>query len=181
MRELPTDPGRVELTDARRGHRSPISAMTTLFDLALVAVDRDQPLPLKVQRSLREITRVMTGADATVAVLAIGADAAGTTELAERLGTRCRVFTDAEGRDADALGLTATPGLVWVSTAPELVAGESGFDRGRWTAVLGAMADRWAWTRPVLPLDAPAVAHPLVVGARAEPATPEVIEHAPAA
>lgn len=166
MRGIPAAPAAIELTDARTGHRAPLRAMTTLFDLALIAVDRDQQLPSAVQQALADIARVMTGADTTVAVLAVGADRDGAVEVADRIGTACRVFTDPDGRDAEALGLAATPGLVWVSTAPELLAVESGFDRARWSEVLRAMAQRWAWSRPVLPTNAPAVAEPLLVGAR---------------
>lgn len=173
MREISARPGTIELTDARTGHRTPIRAMTTLFDLVLIAVDRDQPLPSGVHQSLAEIARVMTGADATVAVLAVGADRSRAVEAADRIGTPCRVFADPEGRDAEALGLSATPGLVWISTAPEMLAVESGFDRDRWTEVLRAMAKRWAWSRPLLPTDAPHVAEPLLVGARPDPSIDE--------
>lgn len=62
---------------------------------------------------------------------------------------------------------------MWVSTAPELLAVESGFDRARWTEVLRAMAKRWAGSRPVLPTDVPQFAAPLYVGARLDPSIEE--------
>lgn len=182
MRALPTDVRLVELTDARTAERRPIEAMTTLFDLVLLTMDRDQPLPEQLRRGVDEIVRTMTGSDSTVALLVIGADAPEALAFAERIVDQpCRVFTDPRGGDAAALGLTATPGLIWVSTAGDLLAVESGFDRSRWIPALRAMADRWAWTRPILSDELPPIAHPLIVGARTVVDSEEVSERGAAA
>lgn len=177
MQLLPTDIGRIALTDARTGTETTIDAATTLFDLVLLVVDRDQPLPDAVHRSLAEIHRVMTGADATIAMLVVGADPHDAIAIADQVVGPCRVFTDPDGRTAQALGISAVPGLVWVSTEPALLAVESGFDRERWTDVAKQMARRWAWSRPVLPLRVPTVSEPLRTGVRSDPDHQEVIDH----
>lgn len=177
MQLLPTDIGRIELTDARTGTGTTIDAATTLFDLVLLVVDRDQPLPDAVHRSLAEIHRVLTGADATIAMLVVGADPGDAIDIASQVSGPCRVFTDPEGRTAQALGISAVPGLVWVSTEPALLTVESGFDRQRWTDVLKQMARRWAWTRPVLALNMPSVSEPLHTGVRSGPELQEVTDH----
>lgn len=177
MQLLPTDIGRVALTEGRTGTETPIDAATTLFDLVLLVVDRDQPLPDAVHRSLAEIHRVMTGADAIIAMLVVGADPGDAIAIADRVVGPCRVFTDPDGRTAQALGISMTPGLVWVSTQPALLAVESGCDRERWTEVLKQMARRWAWTRPVLALDVPTVSEPLRTGLRSDPDHEEVTDH----
>jgi|GEM_PF-4379827 hypothetical protein len=181
MQVLPTDIAGIELTDARTGIPNTIAAMTTLFDLVLIVIDRDQPLPAAVRRSLTELNRVMTGADTTVAVLVVGADPHDALDVAAEAAGRCRVFTDPDGRSAQSLGISATPGLVWISTEPALLAVESGFDRGRWTDVLKRMAQRWAWTRPLLPTVVPGVSEPLRTGLRSDPELQEVTDHDPAA
>ena len=177
MQLLPTDIGRVELTDARTGSATTIDAATTLFDLVLLVVDRDQPLPDAVHRSLAEIHRVMTGADATIATLVVGADPGDAIDIADQVVGPCRVFTDPDGRTAEVLSISAVPGLAWISTEPALLAVESGFDRERWTDVLKRMARRWAWTRPVLALDTPRVSEPLHTGVRCDSELQEVTDH----
>lgn len=177
MQLLPTDIGRIALTDARTGTETTIDVATTLFDLVLLVVDRDQPLPDTLHRSLAHINRVMTGADATIAMLVVGAGHGDAIAIADQVVGPCRVFTDPDGQTAQALGVSAVPGLVWISTEPALLAVESGFDRERWTEVLKQMARRWAWTRPVLPLDVESVSEPLRTGIRSDPELQEVTKY----
>ncbi len=58
---------------------------------------------------------------------------------------------DPEGHAATALGVTAAPALVWITTAPEIGGVVEGWDRPAWRQLLDRLGRKLAWTHPLLP------------------------------
>lgn len=84
-------------------------------------------------------------------MLAVGVDAGDAAAVLGRLTQRVAVFADPDGTAAAALGVTAGPALVWVSTEPAVRAAVAGWDGATWRPVVAALARKLAWTRPLMP------------------------------
>lgn len=61
------------------------------------------------------------------------------------------LLADPDGSVAQALGIGGAPALLWVSTEPAVEALVEGWDPSAWRAVLGDLARKMAWTKPLVP------------------------------
>lgn len=129
-----------------------VGGLTTLFDLCLVAVDGLRPPQARtLQPVIDRIDATLSGADCTVGVLAVGIDATDAAVMLGPLAQRVALFADPDGAAAAALGVTASPALVWVTTEPAVRAAVAGWDGATWRPVLADLARKLAWTRPLMP------------------------------
>lgn len=137
---------------SHRGRERSVDDLTTLFDLCLVVFDACQPscyralLPV-----LDRIDEVLSGADCTVGVLLVAGDDDDAERILGPLARRVAVFVDPEGQAATALGVTAAPALVWVTSAPEIAGVVEGWDPPAWRQLLDRLGRKLAWTHPLLP------------------------------
>ncbi len=136
----------------RRGRERSVDDLTTLFDLCLVVFDARQPscyralLPV-----LDRIDEVLSGADCTVGVLLVAGDDDDAERILGPSASRVAVFVDPEGQAATALGVTAAPALVWITTAPEIAGVVVEWDPPAWRQLLDRLGRKLAWTHPLLP------------------------------
>lgn len=152
-----TDIASIPLTTPA-GQLHTVGGLTTLFDLCLVVLDGLRPGEARtLEPVIDRIDRTLSGADCTVGVLAVGIDGTDAASMLGPLAERVAVFADPEGTSAGALGVTAGPALVWVSTEPAVRAAVSGSDGATWRPVLAELARRLAWTRPLMPAARPAL------------------------
>ena len=134
------------------GRLSTVGQLTTLFDLCLVVVDGLHPAQARtLEPVIDRIDGTLSGADCTVGVLAVGIDATDAATMLGPLAERVAVFADPDGAAAAALGVTAGPALVWVTTEPAVRAAVAGWDGATWRPVLAELARKLAWTRPLMP------------------------------
>ncbi len=146
------DVGSVKLR-TRQGRERTIDDLTTLFDLCLVVLDARRPSAYEPLLPVVErIDAVLSGADCTVGVLLVGAEAGDAEALLGRLAHQVAVFADPDAEAAEALGLSGTPALLWITTAPEVGGVVEGWDPRAWRSVLDHLARKLAWARPLLPL-----------------------------
>lgn len=136
----------------RQGRECTVDDLTTLFDLCVVVLDARWPDSYRpLVPAVRRIDDVLSGADCTVGVLVVGADEADVDRLLGPLVPQVAVFVDPDGEAAEALGVRTAPALLWVTTAPDLGGLVEGWDPKAWADVLGRLARKLAWARPVLP------------------------------
>lgn len=136
----------------RQGRRRSINDLTTLFDLCLVVLDARRPSSWRgLLPVVERIDGVLSGADCTVGVLLVGAEETDADAMLGSLVDQTAVFVDPDGGAAEALGLSGTPALLWITTAPEVAALVQGWDPAAWRKVLDRMARKLAWSRPLLP------------------------------
>lgn len=129
-----------------------VGGLTTLFDLCLAVVDGVRPGQARtLEPVIDRIDRTLSGADCTVGVLAVGVDATDAANMLGPLAQRVAVLADPDGTAAAALGVTAGPALVWVTTEPAVRAAVAGWDGATWRPVLAELARKLAWTRPLMP------------------------------
>jgi len=144
----------------RAGQMRTVDELTTLFDLCLVVVDGLRPRQLHhIEPVVERIDRTLGDADCTFGVLVVGVDPAGAIDLLGPLAERVAVFADPDGTASAALGVTGGPALVWIDTQPAVRAVVPGWDGNQWKPVLTQLAERLAWTRPLVP--APGDPHPI--------------------
>lgn len=159
------DVGSLSLHD-RDGHRHTVGELTTLFDLCLVVADGGHPSDLaRLEEVVERIDQGLSGSDCTVGVLVVGVDGPTAVELVGRAAGGTAVFADPTGETARGLGVAGAPALVWVTPAPAVEAVVHGWDGAAWRSVLGPLAGKLAWTRPLVPAPgdpAPFPATPLV-------------------
>jgi len=162
------DVGALRLND-RDGHAHTVDELTTLFDLCLVVADGGHPVDLhRLEKVVERIDRSLSGADCTVGVLVVGVDGATAVDLAGHAAGYTAVFADPTGEAAAGLGVTGAPALVWVTPEPAVEAVVHGWDGAAWRSLLGNLARKLAWTRPLVPAPgdpAPFPATPLAGGA----------------
>lgn len=135
----------------RAGRLCTLGQLATLFDLCLV-VDGVRPAQARLlEPVIDRLDRTLSDADCTVGVLAVGVDAGDAVAMLGRLAQRVAVFADPDGTAAAALGVTAGPALVWVSTEPAVQAAVAGWDGATWRPVVAALGRKLAWARPLMP------------------------------
>lgn len=174
--------GDVRIHD-RRGRACALSELTVLFDLCLVVVDAANPRPLTLLRPVLErLYRTLSGSDCTLGVLVAGTDIARGASLVGDMASQVAIFADPDASTVTALGISATPALVWVTTEPAVAAVIEGWDPAAWREVLGRLARKLAWTRPLVPAPGdpePFPAVPLRNAHRSrplDPTTPSVLQ-----
>lgn len=146
-----TDIGRTRLATPA-GPVCTVGQLTTLFDLCLVVVDGLRPAQVRtIEPVIERIDRTLSGADCTVGVLVVGVDATDAASVLGALAERVAVFADPDGTAAAALGVSAGPALVWVSTEPAVRAAVPGWDAAAWRPVVAELARKLAWARPLVP------------------------------
>lgn len=135
----------------RKGQERTVDDLTTLFDQVLVVLDAGRPSSYEPMLPVVErIDDVLSGADCTVGVLLVAADETGVDEVLGPLARQVAVLVDPDGGAARALGVKGTPALLWITTAPEIAGLVEGWDPPAWQQVLDRLADKLAWTRPLL-------------------------------
>ena len=137
---------------SRQGRERTVDDLTTLFDLFLVVLDVRRPSSYeRLLAVVERIDKALSGADCTVGVLLVAADETDVDRVLGPLARQVAVFVDPEAQAATALGLSGTPALVWITTAPEIGAVVEGWDPPAWRRMLDRLADKLAWTRAFLP------------------------------
>ena len=145
------DLGSIKLRSGR-GRERTIDEFTTLFDLCLVVLDARQPsCNRELLAVVERIDEVMSGADCIVGVLLVAADEDDVERALGSLAKQVAVFVDPGGEAVTALGVSAAPALVWITTVPEIGGVVQGWDPLAWRSVLDRLAHKLAWTRPLLP------------------------------
>lgn len=173
----------------RTGQTRTIDELTTLFDLCLVVVDAHQPHQIDLLAPvIRRIHHTVGDADCTAGVLVVGAGIDDALGLSGPLAAELPVFADPDSRAAGSLGVAGTPALLWITTQPAVAAVVPGWDGNRWRPVIGELAAKLAWTRPLMPAPgdpAPIEATPLpdapppaISNAHAQPARKEEVDDA---
>lgn len=146
------DVGSVKLR-TRQGRERTVDDLTTLFDLCLVALDARRPSAYEPLLAVVErIDAVLSGADCTVGVLLVGGEEGDAEAVLGRLARHVAVFADPDGEAAEGLGLSGTPALLWITTAPDVGGVVEGWDPLAWRSVSTSWARKLAWARPLLPL-----------------------------
>lgn len=136
----------------RQGRERTIDDLTTLFDLCLVVIDVRRPSSYeRLLPILERIDNVLSGADCTVGVLLVGGEEGDAESALGPLARQVAIFADPESRAAEALGLTATPALLWITSAPDVGGVVEGWEPLAWRQVLHALARKLAWARPLVP------------------------------
>ncbi|HEX2273592.1 MAG TPA: hypothetical protein VHG90_06950 [Acidimicrobiales bacterium] len=164
------DVGSVKLR-TRQGRQRTVDDLTTLFDLCLVAVDLRRPSSYaRLLPVVERIDNVLSGADCTVGVLLVGGEEGDAETALGPLARQVAVFADPDAEAARGLGLSGTPALLWITTAPDIGAVVEGWEPLAWRKVFDQLARKLAWARPLVPApgDPPSFpARPFGPGARA--------------
>ena len=134
-----------------RGEPRQLSQLLTTFPMAAVLVD---PYTHESSWLLDTAYRVLTvfqGADARVAFIATGTDAAGAARFMGSMAEEILTLADPDRTLVRSMGLETLPAFVAIRQDGSVIGTAQGWDPEAWRTAAADLADMTQWSRPEIP------------------------------